>query len=164
MTPALDARATVTSPRDAIITSVRTNRAAIVLSVGSLVLLIDEKLASIRNDRGRNDKKAQAEEIAHYERLKQDVEALRKVTLNEKASAKTVEKAANKFVQRIQDWWEKDYEKICNKAFDIGLFTLSVGICSLVDSGGPIAVAVSGALIGGKPIIDALKAIPKRFK
>jgi hypothetical protein len=32
-----------------------------------------------------------------------------------------------------------------------------------VGSGGPVAVAVSGALLGGKPVVDALKALAKRL-
>jgi hypothetical protein len=141
---------------------IRANKAVILLSVASLVLFIDQKLAQLQDERP-NDKDAQAardEAIAHYEKLKQDVEALREVTLSGNVNAKTVENVANRFVHRIQDWWEKDFEKIC----DTALFTLCVSVCSLVGAGGPLTVAVSGALVGGKPIIDALKAVPKRLK
>jgi hypothetical protein len=44
---------------EAVAVSVRTNRIAIVLSVASLVVLIDEKLARLRDERP-NDRDAQA--------------------------------------------------------------------------------------------------------
>jgi hypothetical protein len=71
---------------------------------------------------------------------------------------------ANTFVWGIRNWWEKGHEKICDKAFDAAIFISCVGLCSLVDSGGPIAVAVSGALVGGKAVVHALKALPRRLR
>jgi hypothetical protein len=78
-----------------------------------------------------------------------------------KAEDKAVENAATTFVQGVRNWWTKDHEKICDKGYDAALFTLCVGVCSLVGAGA-IAVAVSGALVGGKTIVEALKALPKK--
>jgi hypothetical protein len=149
--------------------SVRTNRTAIVLSVASLMVLIDDKLATLRDERP-NARDAQAvrhEAIAHYENLKQDLEALRDVAFQlerGKAKAKTVESVANTFVQGIQNWWEKGHEKICNKALDAAIFISCLSVCSLVGCGGATAVVVSGAIAGGKPVVDALKALSKRLR
>jgi hypothetical protein len=146
--------------------SVRTNRVAIVLSVASLVVLINEKLASLRDQRP-NDAEAQAardEEIEHYERLKQDVEALRGAVVrldDQKPQEKTAENVAITFAQGVQNWWEKDHAKICSTAYNAAVFVSCVSICSLVGSGGPLTVAVSGVLVGGKPVVEALKALPK---
>jgi hypothetical protein len=159
----------VKSRRSAVARSLRANKIAIVLSVASLTVLIDEKLASLRDERP-NDRDAQAardEAIGHYESLKRDLEALRDVTLQlerGKAKERTVENVANTFVWGIRNWWEKGHEKICDKAFDAAIFISCVGLCSLVDSGGPIAVAVSGALVGGKAVVHALKALPRRLR
>src|SRR5262249_25451113 len=57
--------------------SVRTNRVAIVLSVASLMVLIDERLAQLRDERP-NAKEAQAvrdEAIARYESIRRTAEA-----------------------------------------------------------------------------------------
>jgi hypothetical protein len=100
----LSAEGAVESRRVVLNKSVRTNRIAIVLSVALLVVLVDEKLASLREDRpnARAAQDARDEAIAHYERLKQDLEALRDVAVqleHEKAEEKAVEKAATTFVQ-----------------------------------------------------------------
>jgi hypothetical protein len=155
----------VKSPR-AVGRSVRTNRIAIVLSVASLMVLIDDKLATLRDERP-NARDAQAvrdEAIAHYENLKQDLEALRDVASHKRGKAKdrTVDKVANKFVQHVQNWWEKDHEQICGKAYNAAVFISCLSVCSLVGCGGATAVAVSGAIAGGKTVVDALKALPKR--
>jgi hypothetical protein len=151
--------------RTSVSKSTRTNRVAIILSTSSVVLLIDEKLASLRDERP-NDLDAQAarnDAILHYESLKQDVNALREMVLQlDNATKRSVESTANRFVRGIQSWWDKRHQKICDKAFDAAIFMSCVGLCSLVGSGGTLAVAVSGALIGGKTVVEAIKAIPKR--
>jgi hypothetical protein len=160
-----------TSPvksRRAVGRSVRTNRIAIVLSVASLMVLIDDKLATLRDERP-NARDAQAvrdEAIAHYENLKQDLEALRDVASHKRGKAKdhTVDKVANKFVQHVQNWWEKDHEQICGKAYNAAVFISCLSVCSLVGCGGATAVVVSGAIAGGKTVVDALKALPKRLR
>jgi hypothetical protein len=71
---------------------------------------------------------------------------------------------ANTFVQGIQNWWEKGHEKICNKALDAAIFISCLSVCSLIGCGGATAVVVSGAIAGGKPVVDALKALSKRLR
>jgi hypothetical protein len=151
--------------RSAVGRSVRANNVTIILSVASLVLLIDEKLASLRDER-RNDRDALSEVIAHYESLKCDLEALRDVAIEVRqgtADDKTVTKATSTFSECIRKWWNKRHDEICTKAYDATLFISCVSLCSLAGCGGATAVAVSGALIGGKPVVDALKALPKRL-
>jgi hypothetical protein len=156
--------------RTAIGQSVQANSVNIILSVASLVFLIDDKLASLRDGR-RNDLDALAEEIAHYESVKRDLEALRDVAIEVKqgkVDEEAVIKATTAFSQGVRNWWDKKHVEICDKAYgaalrtyDAALFCSCVSLCSLVGCGGPIAVAVSGALIGGKPVIEALKALRK---
>jgi hypothetical protein len=63
----------------------------------------------------------------------------------------------------IRKTWEKRHEEICTKVLDATLFVSSVSLCALVGCGGAAAVAVSGALVGGKPVIEALRTLPKRL-
>ena len=136
--------------------------------VASLVVLVDEKLAGLRDER-LNDPDAQAakdEAIAHYEKLKQDLESFRDVTLHLErgdADEKTVEKVAITFAEGIRNWWNEKHKQICDKGYDAAIFMSCVGLCSLVGAGGAIAVAVSGALVGGKTVVEALKALPKKL-
>jgi hypothetical protein len=150
------------------ISSVRANRIAIVLSVASLEALIDEKLASLSDERpnARAAQDARDNAIAHYERLKRDLENLRHVAEqveHAKVEEKIVESAATRFVQGVRNWWANEHAKICNKGLDAAIFMSCVGLCSLVGAGGAIAVAVSGALVGGKTVVEALKALPRKL-
>jgi len=151
---------------EAVAVSVRTNRTGIVLSVASLIVLIDDKLATLRDERP-NARDAQAvrdESIARYESVRRELENLGNAAVGldgQGASKENAENAAMSFGRCVRDWWDKRHKEICSKAFDAGLFVSCVAICSLAGSGGELAVAVSGALIGGKPVIEALKAIAK---
>jgi hypothetical protein len=74
-----------------------------------------------------------------------------------------VVKSVSTFAQGIRNWWDKDHDKICAKTYDMGLFAAAVGVCSFAGAGGPMAVAISAALVGGKPVADAFKGIAKKF-
>jgi hypothetical protein len=146
----------------------RANNVTILLSIPSLALLTDEKLTSLRDERP-NDPDAQAARdaaIAHYEEIKQDLEALRGVAIAIKqgnADENAATKVANSFTDGIRKTWEKRHEDICTKVLDATLFVSCIGLCSLFGCAGTAAVAVSGTLVGGRPVIDALKSLPKRL-
>jgi hypothetical protein len=155
--------------------SVQANSGAIVLQVASLVLLIDDKLASLRDERP-NDPDALAsrdEAVAHYEGVKRGLEALRDVAIEVgqgKADDKAVTKATTTFFEGIRNWWNKKHVEICADAYDTALgtykaalFVSCLSLCSLAGCGGLIPTTVLGVLAGGKPVIDALKALPKRL-
>jgi hypothetical protein len=136
------------------------------LSAEALLLLIDEKLDQLRAERPNSSeaKVSRDAEITHYEALKQQLQAFRGTVLNfskGKANETAVVKSTKSFVNGVRDWWTRGHEKICEKAFDMGMFLSAVGICSLAGSGGQTAVLVSAALVGGKPVIDALKSMKK---
>lgn len=94
--------------RSGTITLIRTNKAAIILSADALVSLIDQKLASLRESRSNED-------IAGYEDLKLQVQALRGLTLRvidgDEAREEVVERAANTFGDFAHRWWEKHGER-----------------------------------------------------
>jgi hypothetical protein len=127
--------------RTAVGRSVQANNATIILSVASLLPLIDEKLASLRDERP-NDPDAKAsrnEAIKRYEIIKRDIEALRIIAFDirrGKAEEKTVAKVTTNFAQGICNWWEKGHDQICSKAFDASLFVSCVSLCALAGCGG----------------------------
>ena len=45
----------------------------------------------------------------------------------------------------------------------MGLFLSAVTVCGLMGYGGPVVVAVSGALVGGKSVVDILKSAGKKL-
>jgi hypothetical protein len=51
--------------------------------------------------------------------------------------------------------------RICDKSFDLGLFLSYASMCCLAGSGGLMAAAVSGAIVGGKPVVDVVKSLFK---
>jgi hypothetical protein len=149
--------------------SVRGNDVTIILSIASLVPLIDERLASLRKELPNHPatKASRDEAIANYERVKRDLEALQKVAFTIKSrdlEEQAVEKATNTFRQGVRDWWAKRHDDICSKASDATLFVSCVGLCSLAGCGGTVAVAVSGALVGGKPVIEALSEVTTGYR
>jgi hypothetical protein len=148
--------------------SVEDNDITIIISVATLVVLIDKKLAQLRDERPNDadTQKTRDGAIAHYERVKRDIEALRDVAFKVKqgkVEEKAVTKASTTFMQGVQNWWERDHLDISSKAYDATIFVSCVSLCALAGCGGTAAVVLSGVLAGRKPVIDALKALPRRL-
>lgn len=151
-----------------VIKSVSANRPQILLLSSALRLLLDEKLAALRQERP-NSEEAIANrdaQIADYENLRTELHAL---TENIEASKshpeereKNINKSVRSFSDGVRNWWDRGHEKICAKAYDMSMFLSAVTICSLAGAGGQTAVAVSAVLVGGKPVADALKGLLKR--
>jgi hypothetical protein len=138
------------------------NRVQIVLNLETLRLLIDDKIDTLPKKPNSPEAKR---ELAHYKNLKKNVEAFRSTTL--KFSAGKIRDAAaakstKSFADGVGAWWTKRHVEICDKAFEMALFLSAVGVCSLAGAGGAVAVAVSGAIVKGKPVIDVLKALSKK--
>jgi hypothetical protein len=155
-------------PQTQIGRAVLKNKAQIVFSIEPLLVLIDQKIAALREERPNSDEAhaKRDEAIAQYEDLKSRLEGLRAAASNYnggKAEEKSVVSQVKSFADGVSAWWTKHHTHICEKAYDAALFSGCVGVCWLAGSGGALAVAVSAALVGGKPIVDALKALPKRF-
>lgn len=152
------------TPTTAVGKAILQNQTQIVLLAEAALRLIDERLASLATERPNSEdaKKDRDQAIAVYRNTRKQLEALHGAVLAFSAGA-TEEKAlvdtTHTFTKGVDDWWTKLHVRICERAFDIGLFLSSVTICSLAGSGGTVAVAVSGALVGGKNVVDALKAL-----
>jgi hypothetical protein len=158
--------AAVRRPRTKIGRFVVANQDQIVLSTTAILLLIDEKLAFVRERRPNSDdaKAALRQEIARFELLRQQVDEFRIATrmfARREAREAAIVQSTKTFMEGIQSWWTKSHQQICDRSLDMALFLSSVGVCSLAGAGGPLSVVVSGALVGGKPVVDAIKSIGK---
>jgi hypothetical protein len=138
------------------------------IAIAALTLLLDEKIAAL-NGYIPNDPDSITQRDAslqQYLELKQKLAAI--IVSIKKANEGTakeaeVVKTVTTFADGVRAWWNKSHETICTKAYDMGLFASAVGICSLAGAGGKIAVAVSAALVGGKPVADTIKGLVKKF-
>jgi hypothetical protein len=121
-----------------------------------LLILIDERLDSLRQKRDNTDEAYDA--MAAYEDLKQRIE----VFLAAKTKETSVVATTISFATGISNWWSKRHVQICDKALDMGLFGTGVTICLLGGTGGFLAGAIPGAMVGGKPVVEVIKAYGKQ--
>jgi hypothetical protein len=156
--------------------SVLKNAAQIELTGASLVLQIDQRLESLRQERERlNSEESQAAvdtAISDWDDLRRRVEAFLE-TASQFAAAQTAEAAVNQKTLSLTDgvhaWWSKRHVQICDKVFDkalqagdVGLFGMVFGLCLWAGAEPNLSVAIPGAWFGGKPVVEAIKACLKR--
>lgn len=143
------------------------NKSQITTTSAALLLLIDERLKLLRQELPNSGEATSLRDqtIEQYEQLKRELVAFRQLVFEfREGSAKEREmvKASKSFAEGVGSWWTKSHERICDKALDMSLFLSAVGVCSMAGSGGQLAVVVSAALVGGKPIANVLKEISKK--
>jgi hypothetical protein len=148
--------------------SVFRNSSTITVETVSIFLLIEEKLASLHAQEPNSDeaKHERDEKIANYEHLRMQVGEFRlAVELFVKGNIQeaTVVKSTLTFAEGIKSWWTKSHHQICERAFDMALFCSAVGVCTLAGAGGPLSVSIPGAMVGGKPVVDVIKAVARSF-
>jgi hypothetical protein len=133
--------------------AIQRNREAIVLQIEGLLAFIEHELAAVRQS-GAN------EQTSRLEGLKDQFEYLRRVVLSQETiTGETAEKAGQSFIDYIRHWWETDHLTICRTTFNVGMFSSCLGLCALI--GDPVAVVISGTLVGGGNIVKALEALSK---
>jgi len=140
------------------------NHIEIELCARLFLLAIDEKIKLLRENRANHPEKISERDqtIADLEDLKCRVEAFLSVTSQfaaKKAKEASVVETTTSFAAGIQNWWAKDHVQICRQSALMMLFGIGVATCSLAGAGGVLAVGISGALVGGKPVVDAIKAV-----
>jgi hypothetical protein len=142
--------------------TVAANKAPLMIACDSLGLLLDEKLAALRDQRPNSAAgiSKRDDEIADLVRLRGDLRKLKNAVSQGK---KAVDASVISFRDGVQLWWNKHHEKICSRGFDIAMFLSAITVCSLAGVGGNVAVLISGALVGGKSVVDAIKAVGKGF-
>src|SRR5262249_44420657 len=102
------------------------------------------------------------EMIAECEVLKRRVERLLGAAA-EFSAQKTEEEALVEAVRSLAGgvgaWWQKRHVSFCEKRSTMGVFTLGVLVCHLAGAGGTLSVVVPGAVAGGRPVVDRIKAV-----
>lgn len=111
------------------------------------------------------------EDVAQYETIKAQLKAFQAASLKfgvGKVDEKEVVAATKQFADGVSAWWRKNSDVICTSAFNTGLrsieaafFVGCITVCSLAGVSSIPATILTGALIGGKPLVDALKSIKK---
>jgi hypothetical protein len=96
---------------------------------------------------------------AELEKIRELVTAFNKG----KALEKDVVKSVKTFKDDIQHWWDKGHEGLLTTAAKSALFVSSVGVLALMKADSPTAIALAGAIIGGKAI-KTIKKIGKRLR
>lgn len=149
--------------------AIEANEATLTLAVSGLILQIDSRLDALRGERPNSPDAiaGRDERISDYERMRTELDVIRKLTVQFRkgeVSEKKAVQAFTTFADGVRATWNKHHAQIVLKTYDMGLFATSVGICSLAGAGGKMSVLVSAALVGGKPVAQALKGLlPKRF-
>lgn len=148
--------------------AVEANGEQILVAVAALMLQIEAKIKSLR-DFTPNHPDTIANwnaEISDFERMKGELQTIREMVVqfrkNEVSEAKAVA-TVKTFSDGVRLWWNKSHDKICDKAYDMGMFATAVTVCSIAGASGNVGVALSAAMVGGKPVVDVVKALSKKF-
>ena len=126
--------------------AVLANRHHLLLSGHALLHLIVDKLATLDSERP-NSKRSQDERdrsIAEYTKLLDDlnslINAIRLFEVQSQAETEVV-RTTKTFAEGVRTWWTTSHEKICEKAYDLGVFGSAV---SMLTSRGGAAVEARG--------------------
>jgi hypothetical protein len=150
-------------------TSVRTNKDQIIIAAESLSRAIDEKLDHLNRQKPNSDEAIADRDkaISDYESLKAQVKALQddisKFKRAEISESKAVV-AATTFGSTVDNWWQKDHCRVLSRAADFGLIMSVVGMVSLIGVQAQIPMLCASAIVGGKPVVEVLKAYFKSKK
>jgi hypothetical protein len=133
------------------------------VAASSFVYALDARLEALRQPGPNSEEGHQrrAEEIAEYEDLKQKVEAFigaaASFSAGEIREIELVERGNSVYVG-IEEWWAKHHVEICDSASVMSLFLFGVLTSVAAGVNANLAAAIAGAMTGGKPVIDAIKA------
>jgi hypothetical protein len=144
------------------------NADQLLTAIATSILLIEEKVEALSHERPNSDK-AIAERDSSIEdltRIRCHLEIIRKLpdqlnngTVSETAASKSVKT----FADGVKAFWNKRHETICARAYDAALFSSLVLVGSLAGSPGGWTLAVSAAMVGGKPVMDGLRGLSKKL-
>jgi hypothetical protein len=135
----------------------RSNRVVVVLQIETLLLLVRGEIHARREGRLNDD-----DELRHLEEIESEAEKLR--TANHEvesgiASPASELKAARSFGEVVRKWLESDQAlEVATGSCKVAIFLLSTSICASLGVLPTAAAAISGALVGGKAVVDAIKA------
>jgi hypothetical protein len=96
--------------------------------------------------------------------MKTELERIRELVTSfkqGKVPEKEVVTSVKAFKDDVEKWWKKGHETLLTSTAKSALFVSSVGVLSLMHADTPTAIAVVGALIGGK-VIKTIKKVGKK--
>lgn len=148
-------------------TAVMTNADGIIVMAEALRRDIDEKIQVLRGERPNHPDAQHLRDsaIADYESLRAQVALLQAEIIKLKQSSSSVSVAAQQaqsFGTSVSNWWRKDSNRVLSHGASASLILSLVGFTSLIGVNPTVSMAVSSALIGGKPVVDAIKAVVKK--
>ena len=139
------------------------NGGLIVINIADLLPLLDERIASLR---GANSEEGKAE-LAQYHHLKSELERFRAATVGVvigNVPEEDAVEASTSFLGGICDWWSECHVQICSQTFTASIFLGCLGLCELAGVAPGLSAVLSGALIGGKAVPEALRAAAEMLK
>lgn len=144
--------------------SIEANHREITLAVASLVLQLEDIIKSLDGERPNSTESitTRDEKIQQYRSMREELERIRAALpafLKGEEKEAHVVKLFKTFGESVGAWWDKKYDVILSRTFELGLFTAAVGVCSLAGAGGNMAAVVSAVLVGGKPVAQGLKGL-----
>lgn len=148
------------------------NRALVLLQVDALLLVVRSEIGRLRDRRLNNDP-----ELRDLEEFEEQVDRLRSITVDAAqghATPENVAKTGRSFGSYLRSWFDKHHEQILtdgfetlNGGFKVAMFLSATAICASLKVEPTLAATVSGVLLGGAPVKDAIKAAAgmlKKFK
>jgi|EndMetStandDraft_7_1072992.scaffolds.fasta_scaffold02216_7 hypothetical protein len=106
--------------------SVQANRAQLIIACEALKALIEDRLASLRNERPNSTPSREKRDLAikYLTRFRDETISLREAIVA--APKNKVEKPVVSFEDGLKRWWTNDHENICSRGFDLGMLLTAV--------------------------------------
>ncbi|WP_128923569.1 hypothetical protein [Bradyrhizobium guangxiense] len=155
------------SARTKIGKSVLQNSQALTLSVASLLLTLDDRISTLESRQPNSDDAIEwnNQELASYRSFREGLLSLSEAIaefIAKNSKEPTIVNATKTFAEGIESWWTSKHEHILETAFGTGLFLGALQISSLAGCNTYLSTAITGAIIGGKPVVDVVKAMRGR--
>jgi hypothetical protein len=145
------------------------NRILVILQIDALLLVLFNEKQRLLERRLNDDP-----ELREVEEFEEQVKRLRTKALDVERGTATPEsgnEAARSFGDYVRSWFDKHHDKVLtdgfetlNGAFKIAVFLSATNICASLGVHVTVAAAISGALIGGQTVVEAIKAVTSIWK
>ncbi|MCA6101216.1 hypothetical protein [Bradyrhizobium australafricanum] len=144
-------------------------RAVVLLQVDALLLVVRSEAERRRELRLNDD-----QDLRELEEVEARLDRVRNTTVDVergRVQPETADEAARSLGSYVRSWFEKNHEKILSDGFDTlngtfraGVFVSATAICASLHVEPTLAATISGVLVGGKPVVETIKAVAKWWK
>lgn len=139
------------------------SRVVVLLQVDALLLVVRHEIDWLREKRINDDP-----ELRDLEEFEEQIGKLKFTTIEAasgRASPEAAEQAGRSFGSYLRSWFDKHHEEILtdsaktlNGTFKTGVFLSATAICASLNVEPTLAATISGVLVGGAPVNEAIKA------